>query len=239
MLKLNQSLLHVLKKSGIYISREKLSTREQFAQDIENEILKKSSGIIHLGAHLGQESERYSNFKIPVIWVEAIPTVYLKLMENISKFNNQKAICALLGDKNNIEVKFNLASNNYASSSIFTFGNEVRFKKLKMNSQMPLQMLRLDSIFSQDDLKIYEHWVVDVQGAELLVLKGAGNTFNNCKSLMIEVSTRQVYQEGVLWSELESFLSNFNLMPLWQPQQKSHENILFVKTSFSSQKNKF
>jgi hypothetical protein len=99
-----------------------------------------------------------------------------------------------------------------------------------MQSKISLQMTRLDSIFSTETITDYEHWVIDVQGAELLVLKGAGSLLANCKSLLVEVSTRQVYNGGALWHELESFLVANGLNPLWQPEAESHENILFVRT---------
>jgi len=90
-------------------------------------------------------------------------------------------------------------------------------------------MSRLDSIYDSEDIANYQHWVLDVQGAELLVLKGAGKLLRNCMSLLIEVSTRQVYSGGVLFNDLECFLSDFDLVPLWRPGIKSHENILFIK----------
>ena len=117
-----------------------------------------------------------------------------------------------------------------ASSSIFTFGDELGFDRLSMNSQISLRMKRLDSIYDLEDLANYQHWVVDVQGAELFVLKGAGKLIQNCKSLLVEVSTSQVYRGGVLWEELVNCLSDFDLMPLWQRGNLSHENIIFIKT---------
>ena len=229
MLNIKQWVLFVIKKCNIYISREPITSREKFAEGIENEIIKKSNGILHIGAHLGKEGRRYFTSGVPVLWVEEIPSVYEKLLRNIRTFPNQNAICALLGDQNDIYVQFNLASNNNASSSIFTFGDELGFDSLSMDSQISLRMKRLDSIYNLEDLVNYQHWVVDVQGAELLVLKGAGKLIQNCKSLLVEVSTRQVYRGGVLWKELASFLSDFDLMPLWQPGNQSHENIIFIK----------
>ena len=219
-----------MKKCNIYISRESIISREKFAEGIENEIIKKSNGVFHIGAHLGQESKRYFESGVPVLWVEAVPNVYEKLLKNISIFPNQNAICALLVDQNDIDIQFNSASNNTASSSIFTFGDELGFDRLSMNSQISLRMKRLDSIYDLEDLVNYQQWVVDVQGTELLVLKGAGKLIQNCKSLLVKVSTRQVYRGRVLWEELAKFLSDFDFMPLWQRGSLSHENIIFIKT---------
>lgn len=221
----------MLNKYGIYLSRDPIVSSEQFATRIENEFIKKSKGILHIGAHLGQEGKRYFQYGTKVLWVEAIPTVYEKLKVNIGGFPNQEALCALLGNEDNLMVDFNLASNGHASSSIFNFRSELGFNKLYMESKISLPMTRLDSLFNAETIANYDHWVVDVQGAELLVLEGAGNLLRHCKSLLVEVSTRKVYEGGSSWSELEKFLSVFELMPLWLPKDKSHENVLFLRTS--------
>ena len=220
----------MLNKYGIYLSRDPIVSSEQFATRIENEFIKKSKGILHIGAHLGQEGKRYFQYGTKVLWVEAIPTVYEKLKVNIGGFPNQEAVCALLENEDNVTIDFNLASNSLASSSIFNFGNDLGFKNRQMQSKISLQMTRLDSIYTAETIADYEHWVIDVQGAELLVLKGAGNLLANCKSLLVEVSTRQVYDGGALWHELENFLIANELIPLWQPEYESHENVLFIRT---------
>jgi FkbM family methyltransferase len=214
---------------GIYVSRLPIVSNEQFVAKIENEFIRNSRGVLHIGAHLGQEGERYFQSSAKVIWVEAIPDVYQQLVNNISRFPNQIAICALLGDQNDVKVDFNLASNDLASSSVFEFGSELGFKRIHMQSKISLRMMRLDSLYTVETIADYEHWVLDVQGAELLVLRGAGNLLRTCKSLLIEISTREVYEGGASWAEIEYFLSQFGLMPLWQPKKQSHENILFYR----------
>jgi FkbM family methyltransferase len=228
-LNLKSWIISTLGRLRIYISRVPIVSSQQFVTNIENEFIKKTKGVLHIGAHLGQEGERYFQNSAKVIWVEAIPRVYEDLVKNVSRFPDQIAVCALLGDQNNLMVDFNLASNGLASSSLFKFGNELGFKNIAMKSKIELPMTRLDNIYTPESIEDYEHWVLDVQGAELLVLKGAGNLLENCKSVLIEVSTRQVYEGGVSWKELEKFLSEFNLIPLWQPQEHSHENILFFR----------
>ncbi len=229
MLKIKRLIVSVLGWCRIYVSRVPIVSQEQFVTRIENEFIKKSQGVLHIGAHLGQEGERYSHYGVSVLWVEAIPSVFEELEKNISGFPNQVAACALLGDNNYSTVDFNLASNGLASSSMFKFGHELGFNEIYMKSTISLPMIRLDSLYTSESLAGYNHWVLDVQGAELLVLKGAGDLLRHCKSLLVEVSTRQVYEGGVSWYQLESFLSDFGLIPLWQPMEFSHENIIFSR----------
>ena len=134
-----------------------------------------------------------------------------------------------MGDQDGLVVDFHIANNDGASSSIFEFGKELGFHKLSMSRSEKLVMNRLDSIFSQSDLEPFAHWVLDVQGAEILVLKGSGLLLNQCKSLYIEVSTREVYKDGASWEELSQFLRSRGLIPLWNPRTKSHENLIFIR----------
>jgi len=50
---------------------------------------------------------------------------------------------------------------------------------------------------------------LDVQGAELVVLKGFNETnFNNIQQLTTEISTVQFYKDGVLFDELNDYIIN-------------------------------
>jgi FkbM family methyltransferase len=208
-----------------------LLTETQFLERIEDFFIGRSRGVLHVGAHFGQEADRYSRLGVKVLWVEALPRTYEILLQNISRYSNQHGLLLLLGDEDRSEVTFNVASNNGASSSIYTFGDALGFDDLQMTQILNLKMHRLDSVFEFEELAGYSHWVLDVQGAELLVLKGAGELFNHCKSLLIEVSTREVYKHGAKWSEIKNYLMAKNLSPIYEPMQGDHCNILFIRNS--------
>ena len=74
----------------------------------------------------------------------------------------------------------------------------------------------------------YDHWIIDLQGAELLALKGAENSLKHCKSMSIEVSTVDIYQGGVLWAELKEWLNKHNFYQSNKPNN-IHTDILFKK----------
>jgi len=73
--------------------------------------LNRIAGIIHVGANTGQERQLYASKGLPVLWVEPIPEVYRKLMANLRDFPNQRAIQALLYDKDGAQVSLNIANN--------------------------------------------------------------------------------------------------------------------------------
>ena len=200
------------------------------------EALNNSKGVFHLGAHKGTEAEVYNWFGKKVLWIEAVPYVYEQLLDNIHSYSNQKAFCALLGDEDNVEKNFYISSNNAASSSIFDFskntlsGKYFPDRNLKMKESILLEMSKLDTILEKNNILAsdYDHWVVDLQGAELLALKGAEKSLKDCKSISVEVSTVDIYEGGVLWNELSKWLNERGFYSVSEPKN-NHADILFKK----------
>jgi FkbM family methyltransferase len=225
---LKKVIISLIRKFGFTLSKtsiENLETR------IHSSFVERSGGVLHIGAHKGQEASWYDKHSVSVLWIEALPEVFNILIQSIANFQNQKAMLALLGEVERESVLFHVSSNDAASSSIYEFGSELGFERLRMTKTLRLPMVRLDSILSISDAAKYPHWVLDVQGSEMNVLKGSGALLDQCLSIYVEVSTRQVYKGGVLFQELKEFLTNKGFIPLWNPLNMSHENVIFARVA--------
>ena len=218
----------ILESFGIRLSKIGL-TYYDLVKNIRLQLINQSDGILHIGAHRGQEANFYSVLEKSVIWIEAIPKVFEELQQNIENFTEQRAYLALLGDKFKAKQRMNLSNNSYESSSIFEFGVDMDHQNLEMVEFVDLPMVRLDSLFTSNQLQMYKHWVIDVQGAELLVLHGAGGLLRGVNSIEIEVSTKVEYNGGAKWTDIKNFLDEFGFFPLWLPKENSHEDDFFVK----------
>lgn len=194
---------------------------------LREQIYESTKGVLHIGGHRGQEASRYAKAKARVIWFEALEGVYLDLKKNLKGFPEQEAIHALLGDEEKI-VNFHVASNDGMSSSIYPFAENNGFD-LSMTEALPLKMKRLDTLLTPDQAGKYPHWVVDVQGAELSVLQGAGRLLDSCQTLDVEISTFDVYEGGANFAELDRFLRQEGLLPLWQPGGRTHEDLIYIR----------
>jgi FkbM family methyltransferase len=214
---------------GINISREPLKYYYDLEDEIRNSFAKQSTGILHIGAHYGQESQFYAKFGIKVIWIEAIPEVFEILKTNITNASNQTAICALVGDKNQ-QIDFYLSNNLYSASSIYKLSEKSGFKKVVIERKITLPMTTLDDLFPGNTLNTYNHWIIDVQGSEMSVLRGGRNSLKYCKSIQIEVSTRETYINGSKYLEIRELLSNEGFVPLWEPRIDDHTDLIFIKS---------
>jgi FkbM family methyltransferase len=200
----------------------------QLYLDLRKRLIENSSGVLHVGAHIGQEAHTYAEARKNVLWVEAIPEVYRALCANIEKHKRQSALNLLLGDEEKA-VEFHVSENQAESSSVFNFSKKSRFG-VQMKESLSLQMRRLDSILTPGEVKdSYSHWVIDVQGAELLVLRGAGSLIEDCVSLDIEVSTYETYEGGAQLGEIVDYLEKWGFIPVWQFRENSHGNLLFIR----------
>jgi FkbM family methyltransferase len=206
------------------------------------ECINSASGILHLGGHRGVEAAAYNWFNKKVLWVEAIPELFNELSDNIQIYYNQNAICALLGDINNKETKFYLSNKDKSCSSVFDLSDDVKNKKLwkehdvKIDNNITLKMRTLDSVLNENkiDSKDYNHWVMDLQGAELICLIGANQSIRNCKSIHIEISKKNYYDGGANWLEIKKFLNQKGFQVFKEPKN-DHDDVLFIKNNLNSE----
>jgi FkbM family methyltransferase len=224
-------LRKILNKNNYFFYTSIESRNYQTLKSFRERMISVSEGVLHIGAHEGQERGMYSNLGVRVMWIEADPEIYSILVKNISRYNNQKAVNILLGSKNKRKHEFYTSSNNKESSSIYNFGDGNSNKELKMIGKNFLQMKTLSSCFLPKTISLYPHWVIDVQGAELAVLKGAEKLLNFCYSLEVEVTsqTLNLYEGGSKVNEIVAFLKSRGFTNIQNTELISHGNLNFVR----------
>ena len=201
--------------------------------------LYKSKGVLHIGAHRGSERFVYDWLGKKVVWVEANPRIFNELENNLIEFKYQKGYEALLHSKKGKMVDFFLSSNDHASSSIHDFSqdfkdNKLFFQNKKRNITMvnktKLKTQTLDDLVLENDIDIkkFNHWIIDVQGAELAVLEGARKSLKHCETITVEVSTEDFYEKGSKYNEVKEFLGDMNYKVIKDPK-RNHEDVIFIR----------
>lgn len=170
-----------------------------------------SKGILHVGASLGQEAQRYADLGIKkMIFIEAIPDVFLQLKSNISTFPDAVALNACVSDEDGVKVKFNIANNEGQSSSFLEFGTHIeQHPTVRFIDSIELETVRLDSLLKDMNLSEIDFLVMDLQGAELLALKGMGDLLNKFKYAYLEVNRDELYVNGAKVEEIDIYLDNY------------------------------
>lgn len=175
-----------------------------------DDFLGKVSGVLHIGANTGQERDIYRARGLDVLWIEPIPDVFEELVKNISDYPRQKALCALLSDQDSMEYPFHIANNRGASSSIFLFGQHRDiWPDVDYVATQYLVSTRLDTLLQRENVlpSAYPAMVIDVQGAELLVLKGAGQTLREFRFIKAEAADFECYVNAAKLDDLQRYLN--------------------------------
>lgn len=165
-------------------------------------------GVLHLGASTGQERKEYDNYcKGDILWVEAIPSVYLELVKNIEPFENQRAFNACLSNVDNDEVVFNVSNNESQSSSILELGVHMDIHpEVHYIDQIKMKTQRVDTLFKDYNFDNINFLNVDLQGAEHLAIEGMGDLIKHFDYALLEVNMQETYRGCMLIDDLDYFM---------------------------------
>lgn len=175
----------------------------------EHSFLRKVHGVVHIGAHAGQERELYAAFDLHVAWIEPIPEVFEALMLNISQFPKQRAYNYLISDDDGKAYKLHIADNNGASSSILDLAKHTEmYPQIAYGDAIALKGTTLPSMLAAEQLDIlrFDALVLDTQGSELKILNGAASLLPNFKFVKVEVPDFESYKECCQIGELAAFM---------------------------------
>ncbi len=190
------------KKDRVHRLRSRLSR----IFDPRHKWLRSATNVVHVGANVGQEAALYAEHDVGVLWIEPIPAVFKKLTENIAPYPKQRAHNALLADKAGKSFKLNIATNNGASSSIFEISeHKLIWPEVAYEGSIDLVSQVLDDVLETDSLN-YDALVMDTQGSELLVLKGAPTSIQNFRWVKLEAANFESYQGCATVGDFTSFL---------------------------------
>jgi FkbM family methyltransferase len=166
-------------------------------------------GAIHVGAHTGEEVDTYRKAGVPrMIMIEANPRVFADLQKRLGSSSDVIAIQRGVADVN--EVRRFHVTNASQSSSLLPLGRHAQlYPQIVEQSEIGVQCSRLDDLMVEigEDREEYNLLNVDVQGAELMVLKGAEETLQNIDLINIEVNFDELYIGCPQIDDIDDFLA--------------------------------
>jgi FkbM family methyltransferase len=168
------------------------------------------NGLVHVGAHQAEEFQEYEINNMlgngSCYWIEALPFKCEELRVFFADKPKHRVIHALAWGVSGLSMKFKI-TNRTASSSVFDLGEHANFyKDIHVMETLEILSKRLDEVISQTE--IFDFLVLDVQGAELEVIKGMGDLLAKVKWIFLEVSKKELYHGGVLEDEIDFYLRN-------------------------------
>jgi FkbM family methyltransferase len=174
-----------------------------------NRFLRSVRGVVHVGANVGQERDLYDRLNLDVLWIEPIPEVFSELQSNIASLPRQRALRCLITERDDAVYEFNVANNHGESSSILPL-KEHRdvWPKVNFTRTITLQSTTLATLVEREriDLSRYDTLVMDTQGSELLVLRGAEPVLRHFRFVKTEVPDFEAYAGCARLDDIAAFL---------------------------------
>jgi FkbM family methyltransferase len=182
-----------------------------------NEILVENhiniNGAFHIGAHECEELGFYQQLNLSpsdVVWIDAIPQ---KVTEAIQR-GIPNVYHAVITDKDNEQITFNV-SNNGQSSSVLEFGTHAQEHPWVTYVQTLSQVsTTIRTFVDKHNIDIAKHnfWNFDIQGAELMALRGAGDLIQTAAAIYLEVNEKELYKGCGLIDEIDRFLNDYGFV---------------------------
>jgi FkbM family methyltransferase len=145
-----------------------------------------------------------------VLWVEPIPEVYDKLCENIAALPRQRAVRALVAERDGEPAVLHVASNDGASSSILDFAQHADLRPdITYVRDILLETTTLPTLLHRcgADAGGFDMLVLDTQGSELSILRGAASLLGGFRFILSEVADFEAYRGCARRDALTAFLA--------------------------------
>lgn len=163
-------------------------------------------GVIHIGAHHGQEHSLYKDNNVKnIVYFEPLSSNFNVLKNNVG----EDAIlynCALGNVEGEVEMFVETANRGQSSSVLEPALHKRQYPHIVFNNKETVSMKRLDDIGLSNE---YNFINIDVQGYELEVFKGAIDTLNNIDYIISEINRDELYKNCARVDELKEFLNQF------------------------------
>jgi FkbM family methyltransferase len=165
-----------------------------------------SGGVLHVGAHEGEEADDYDAIGFnPVYWVEADHETAHVLERNVGKRPGHHVIASLLADEERI-VTFHQANNGQSSSILELGTHATEHPDVVYVGEQERHATTVDALLEFDLIERCAFLNLDVQGAELLVLKGATEFLSTVDFIYAEVNKRKLYKDCALIGDIDHYV---------------------------------
>lgn len=201
--------------------------------------------IFDVGACEGEDSvkfsQRFPNAKVYAF--EPLPKNFEKIKNNLDKYvaTNINISQVALSNKKGKSIFFVSSGRpEGASEDDWDYGNKsssllrpAKVKKvhewLSFDEEVSVKTSRLDQFMKDNKLTKIDFLYMDVQGAELMVLEGAGEFLKNIRAVWMEVESVELYKNQPLKKDVEIFMQKNGFYKLKDTVDSVSGDQLFVR----------
>jgi len=171
------------------------------------------TGVFHIGASTGQEAKDYFDSSVEnVVFIEAIPDVYEQLVRHLGQYPRMVAINECIADIDGKEMTFHISNNEAQSSSLLELDyHKTDHPDVYFTKDIQVKTKRIDTLLKERKINLdnYNFLNIDLQGAELMALKGIGEELHKVNYAYLEVNKKHEYKDCPLLSDIDSYMDYF------------------------------
>lgn len=216
---------------ALYAKGKFISHEEHFlitADVIRRKFPEHKGLIVDVGTYDGDSAIFFATrFKNRVIGFEPNPTAYAKAHENVARFSHVEVVNLGLSDS---VGQFDFyVSKNGDSSSLLAIKD---FSEIELEKKITVSVTTLDIfLYNHPEILLLK---LDVQGAELNLLKGGVETLKRTKLVLTEVSIAEMYHNTCLYYDLDKMLRDngfkiHTLITNYNNEGTKYFDILYIK----------
>jgi FkbM family methyltransferase len=191
--------------------------------------------IVEAGAYTGNDTvkmaKRWPGATIHAF--EPVPAVYDKLRRAAAKFPQVKCYPLALSAKSGRADMYVSKGISDGSSSLLAPSEELaNYPGLSFREKIEVETITLADWAAREGVKHADFLWLDLQGAELDVLKASEEFIHGTSVIYTEVSGKEEYKGGALYPELKRWLESKGFRAVREelpPEWEGNGNVLFVR----------
>jgi FkbM family methyltransferase len=191
-------------------------------------------GIIHIGAHDCEERYKYL-FKFnnitdnDIIWIDALKN---KVDAIKSQHPEIRIFNECISNTDNETVIFNVTNNLQSSSFLKLKEHLIEHPDIYEIEKIEMKTKTLTTFYNENNFEYsqYNFMALDIQGAELLALKGAEKYLHKVDVIYLEVNIKELYKGCAMMSDIDLYLANFGFIRvIIEMTQHSWGDAVYIK----------
>jgi FkbM family methyltransferase len=195
-------------------------------------------GIIHVGAHQGEERELYQKMGFQkILFIEANPRLASQLQNQFASDPAVQIVNCAISDQDGIAT-LHITSMDQSSSILPLKHHRDYYPTIRETERIDVKSRQLDTLLAELNLSSADFNVLhlDIQGAELRALRGATVLLKHIDAIISEVNFEELYEGCGLIEELDDLLQshNFQRRALACPYHPSWGDAFYVRAGLSA-----
>ena len=191
-------------------------------------------GVIHVGAHQAGELEDYLRMGFTkILYVEANPALIPGLRAKAAVYGGKVIIIHAAASDADGTVRLRVTSMDQSSSILPLAKHKDIYPSIREVAQVDVRGRRLDTLLAEEGLRAEDFNVLnlDIQGAELMAVRGATELLAGIEALNTEVNLQELYHGAGLLGEMEKFMDKqgFGRAAMVTPWHPSWGDAFYVR----------